>query len=310
VSAAPPLAVHRFTAFGGARCEVLARGCTDADVSAAVAEVYAFEARLTRFDPGSELSRLNAAGGARTPVSPLLEELLRATLEAFELSDGAVNAAVLPALVAAGYDRTIAAVRRRPVQGASPAAVPVPPLDAVLEVGEGWARLRPGAAVDLGGVGKGWLADRLAERLEDAAVNLGGDLRALGPGPDGDGWTVGLCDGSAVRAVDAGIATSGPAGRRWAGGHHLVDPRTGRPATAGPGAVSVVASDALRAEVLAKLVAIRGLAEGAPLATARGAARIRWISALGAAAPNGEGASPRPSSPSSMTAFPLVEGAA
>ncbi|HEY0408997.1 MAG TPA: FAD:protein FMN transferase, partial [Candidatus Dormibacteraeota bacterium] len=177
MSAAPPLAVHRFTAFGGARCEVLARGCTDADLSAAVAEVYAFEARLTRFDPGSELSRLNAAAGTRTAVSPLLQELLRATLDAFELSDGAVNAAVLPALLAAGYDR---------------------------------------AAVDLGGVGKGWLADRLAERLEDAAVNLGGDLRALGPGPDGDGWTVGLCDGSAVRVVDAGIATSGPAGRRWA----------------------------------------------------------------------------------------------
>jgi thiamine biosynthesis lipoprotein len=169
---------------------VLARGCTDADLSAAVAEVYAFEARLTRFDPGSELSRLNAAAGTRTAVSPLLQELLRATLDAFELSDGAVNAAVLPALLAAGYDR---------------------------------------AAVDLGGVGKGWLADRLAERLEDAAVNLGGDLRALGPGPDGDGWTVGLCDGSAVRVHDAGVATSGRAGRRWAGGHHLVDPRTGRP---------------------------------------------------------------------------------
>lgn len=274
MSAAPPLAVHRFTAFGGARCEVLARGCTDADVSAAVAEVYAFEARLTRFDPGSELSQLNAAAGARTAISPLLEELLRVSLDAFELSDGAVNAAVLPALVAAGYDRTIAAVRGRPARVAPPAAVPVPPLDAVLEVGEGWARLRPGAAVDLGGVGKGWLADRLAERLENAAVNLGGDLRALGAGPEGDGWTVGLCDGSAVRVVDAGIATSGRAGRSWAGGHHLVDPRTGRPATAAPGAVSIVASDALRAEVFAKLVAIRGLAEGVPLAVARGAARI------------------------------------
>jgi hypothetical protein len=45
---------------------------------------------------------------------------------------------------------------------------------------------------------------------------------------------------------------------------------------AAPDAVSVVATTALRAEVLAKLVAIRGLAEGVPLATARGAERIRW----------------------------------
>jgi thiamine biosynthesis lipoprotein len=267
---------HRFTAFGGARCELLVVGCADAELSASVAEVYAFETRLTRFDRRSELSRLNAAGGARTEVSPLLEELLRAALEAHALSGGAVNAAVLPALVAAGYDRTIAEVRRRPVLGGAAPSTPVPPLDEVLEVGEGWARLHPSAAVDLGGVGKGWLADRLAERLENAVVNLGGDLRALGAGPEGEGWTVGLCDGPSGGVHEAGGATSGSAGRRWAGGHHLVDPRTGRPAVAAPDAVSVVATTALRAEVLAKLVAIRGLAEGVLLATARGAERIRW----------------------------------
>src|SRR5207302_11099908 len=125
--------------------------------------------------------------------------------------------------------------------------VAVPPRDDVLDVGEGWARLRPGAAVDLGGVGKGWLADRLAERLENAVVNLGGDLRALGAGPGGEGWTTGLCDGSAVRVTDAGIATSGRAGRRWAGGHHLVDPRTGRPAPGGPEAVRVAAGTGMPA---------------------------------------------------------------
>ncbi|HVS42495.1 MAG TPA: FAD:protein FMN transferase [Candidatus Dormibacteraeota bacterium] len=269
---------HRLTAFGGAQCEILVVGCSHADLSAAVAEVYAFETRLTRFDPRSELSLLNAAAGARVAVTPLLEELLRTALEAHALSDGMVNAAVLPALVAAGYDRTIAEVRRRPALPATCAPVPVPPLDEVLEVGEGWARLRPGAAVDLGGVGKGWLADRLAERLENAVVNLGGDLRALGAGPDGAGWTAGLCDGSAVRVIDAGIATSGRAGRRWAGGHHLVDPLTGRPAPGGPQAVTVVAATALHAEVLAKLVALRGLAEGVPLALARGAERVRSAS--------------------------------
>jgi FAD:protein FMN transferase len=271
----PGREAHRFTAFGGARCEVIAAGCAAEDVSAAVAEVYAFEARLTRFDSRSELSRLNATAGVRRAVSPLLEALLRAALDAWLLSDGAVNAAVLPALVAAGYDRTIAEVRQRPgPRAAAGAAVPVPPLGEVLEVGEGWARLRPGAALDLGGIGKGWLADRLAERLENAVVNLGGDLRALGPGPEGAGWTAGLCDGSAVRVGDAGVATSGSGGRRWPGAHHLVDPRTGRPAGGAPTAVSVVASCALRAEVLAKLVAVRGAAEGGALAAARGAARI------------------------------------
>jgi len=91
---------------------------------------------------------------------------------------------------------------------------------------------------------------------------------------------VGLCDGSVVRVDDAGVATSGTSGRRWAGGHHLVDPRTGVPARSGVAAVSVVAADALRADVLAKVVAIRGLDEGGRLATERGAARIAAVESL------------------------------
>lgn len=267
-----PLDAHAFTAFGGARCEILAVGATAGELSAAVAEVYAFETRLTRFDPRSELSAFNAAAGARTAISPLLEELLRAALHADGLSGGLVNAAVLPALVAAGYDATIAVVRRRSGPPPPPAA-PLPRLAEVLEVGQGWATLRAGHALDLGGVGKGWLADRLAERLGDAAVNLGGDLRALGAGPDGTGWCVGLCDGSALLVTDAGVATSGISGRRWAGGHHLVDPRTGLPARTDVAAVSVVAADALTAEVLAKTAVISG--PGAPAAAwAGGAVRV------------------------------------
>jgi thiamine biosynthesis lipoprotein len=267
---------HRFTAFGGAACEVHACYCGPDEISATVAEVYAFEAQLTRFSPASELSRFNRAAGSRVDVSALLEVLLRATLDAYWLSDGLVNAAVPPALVAAGYDRTIEAVRRR--QHVLPAAptsndIAVPPLPEVLCIGRGWARLAPGCAVDLGGVGKGWLADRLAERLGDAAVNLGGDVRALGQGPDGDGWCVGLCDGAAVMVRDAGIATSGVSGRNWPGGHHLVDPRSGRPAQTDVSAMTVVAADALRAETLAKAGVLTGGEAASRFVLDRGASR-------------------------------------
>jgi thiamine biosynthesis lipoprotein len=251
--------VHTFTAFGGARCGILACGVGPDELSACVAEVYAFERRLTRFDPSSELSHLNANAGQRVDVTPLLEALLRAALDAHARTDGLVNAAVLPALVAAGYDQTIEQVRRRDhhVQ-MSTHAHPTPPLAMVLDVGTGWARLAPGCAIDLGGIGKGWLADRLAERLEDCVVNLGGDLRAVGGGPDGGGWPVALCDGAVVRLRDAGAATSGIEGRRWRGGHHLVDPRTGVPAGTDIQAISVVAATAEWAEALAKGAALLG----------------------------------------------------
>jgi thiamine biosynthesis lipoprotein len=250
---------HVFTAFGGARCEVIVCAASESAVSAVVADTYAFERRLTRFDARSELSRFNAAAGARVSVSALLGELLRVGLDAYAMSDGLVNAACLPALIDAGYDRSINQVRRRPALPARGSPHPaVPPLPNVLEVGDGWARLAAGCAIDLGGVGKGWLADRFAERFDNAAINLGGDLRAQGGGPDAAGWIVSLCDGRVVTIRDAGVATSGTSGRRWRGGHHLIDPRTAVPARTDIAAVSVVAENALRAEVLAKTACVMG----------------------------------------------------
>jgi thiamine biosynthesis lipoprotein len=257
-----PLIRHRFTAFGGSACEVLVVDGSQTDVSALVAEVYAFEAQLTRFDPASELSRFNRAAGTRQPVSWLLKALLDACLKAFVLSDGLVNAAVHNAVVAAGYDRSIAEVRIHPgPMAGNPIAVPQ--LPEILDVGPGWARISPGHAIDLGGVGKGWLADQLCERFDNACVNLGGDLRALGDGPDGLGWVVGLGDGRSISVRDGGVATSGTNNRSWPGGHHLIDPRTGRPAGTGAMAVSVAGRDAFTAEVLAKSAVIVGAAGAA-----------------------------------------------
>ena len=270
--AAPRLDSRRFTAFGGAQCAIHTCDVAADDVSACVAEVYAFESRLTRFRPDSELSRFNAAAGAgRVAVSPLLAELLRCALDAYARTGGLVNAAVLPALIAAGYDRSIEQVRAR---GAVPAAtaIPAPPLDEVLEVHAGWARLAAGCAVDLGGVGKGWLADRLAERLDNAAVNLGGDVAVRGGGPEGSGWSVGAGDGAVVALRRGGVATSGTTARRWAGGHHLVDPRTGRPSHGDVLECSVVAGDCAAAEALSKAAVLLG-SQAAP----------RWLDGHGAA---------------------------
>lgn len=264
---------HVFTAFGGARCEVIVCDSNQGDVAATVADTYAFEQSLTRFDPDSELSRFNAAAGARVAVSPLLAELLRVCLDAYALSDGLVNAACLPALIEAGYDRSITELRRDTIARSRPSrSTEVPALPDALEVGDGWAHLTHEWSIDLGGVGKGWLADRLCERFDNAAINLGGDIRTRGAGPEGRGWDVGLCDGRLVVVRDAGIATSGISRRRWPGGHHLIDPRTGAPANIGIAAVSVIAENALRAEVLAKGACLIGRSDAVGWVEVRGAA--------------------------------------
>jgi thiamine biosynthesis lipoprotein len=124
--------------------------------------------------------------------------------------------------------------------------------------------VRRGYGVDLGGLAKGWLADRVASRLgRNALANLGGDLYARGPGPDGDGWPVGFGERTLL-LVDAGAATSGTERRRWGDGlHHLVDPRTGLPAVTDVQEVSVLARSATEAEVLAKTALLLGRTAGA-----------------------------------------------
>lgn len=223
--------------------------------------VHAMHGRLTRFEPDSELSLFNASAGRWVAVSDTLGALLRESLRAYEVSGGLVNAAVLPAMLAIGYTRDFAA---GPTAVVAPRGVPSPALPHVLEVRDGSreARLAPGSGLDLGGLAKGWLADRLAERLgENALVNLGGDLYARGGGPEGRGWPVGF-GGKTVLLQDAGAATSGTEQRRWGEGlHHLIDPRTGLPAQSDLVEVSVIARTAVDAEILAKTALLLGAAK-------------------------------------------------
>src|SRR6202140_2212120 len=239
----------------GTTCSLFGVGVSPRDLQQGESWVRELGARLTRFTSDSEVARLNAAGGRWTDVSPALEDVLRESLLAFELSLGLVNIAVLPSMLAIGSTQslsegdTVATLDR---------ARPLPQLPAVLEVRPGRARLEPGSGIDLGGIAKGWMADRLRQSLgPNALANLGGDLSAGGLGPDGAGRPGGLAAGTLVLR-DKGAATSSVRRRRWGDLHHLIDPRTGVPAQTGLEEVSVVAANGLEAEVVAKTALLAG----------------------------------------------------
>ena len=242
------------------------------------------EDALSRFRPTSELSRLNAVGG-RQPVSDLLWQVLQAALDAARLTAGLFDPTILPALQAAGYDRSF-----RELPAFASARAGLPPTaghwDAITtDEATRTVTLPQGVTLDLGGIAKGWLADAVVQRLGaygPCLADLGGDIAARSAPADQPGWAVGIADplhpdqDLVVLALrDAAIATSGRDYRVWNGPlgesrHHIIDPRTSRPAVTDALSVSVVAPSAAEAEALAKVALLLGAGEGAAYLEERG----------------------------------------
>jgi len=215
----------------------------------AESEFERFEQIMSRFRDDSELSRLNRDGRIEG-ASPDLVRVLELALAARERTGGRFDPTVHDAVVAAGYDRTFADV---PAEAPGPAPSPAPCGGAV-RVDGSTIELGPGTRLDLGGIGKGYAVDRVAELLALAGpclVNAGGDLAVRG-----GAWPVGVTDEITLELTRGGIATSGRDRRRWrvAGTemHHLIDPSTGSPAAGDLVSVTVIADSAANAEVLAK----------------------------------------------------------
>jgi thiamine biosynthesis lipoprotein len=221
-------------------------------------EFERLEALLSRFRPDSELSALNRTGSLH--AGPDLLRLARLAIEARERTGGRFDPTVHDALVAAGYNRTFAEVAAGDVAVASPARC----LGGVaVDEESGLIELEPGTRLDLGGIAKGYAADRACDLLEASGpclVNAGGDLAARGRA-----WPVGVetPEGTiTLELEDGAMATSGRDRRRWTTrdgeAHHLIDPATGAPADSDLLRVTVVASTAVEAEVLAKALFLAG----------------------------------------------------
>ena len=213
------------------------------------AEFERLEQVMSRFRDDSELSCLNRAG-QMSSASPDLARVVELALAAREATDGRFDPTVHDAVVAAGYDRTFAQV---PADSALPSP-PATRCGGEVRVDGLTIELGTGVRLDLGGIGKGYAVDRVAELLALAGpclVNAGGDLAVRG-----GAWPVGVADDLTVELTRGAIATSGRDRRAWRRDgqemHHLIDPSTGHPAVGDLVRVTVIAGSAVEAEVLAK----------------------------------------------------------
>lgn len=270
-------------------------------------DIAALAGRLTRFDPASELARVNARAGSRTSVTKEFADWLAAALWAAEWTGGIVDPTLAGQLTDVGYGESLSA---NPAAGGrlqvaladalrSPhllsTARPMAParwrgieLDRDREGARATVSLPEGVLLDSGGTGKGFITDRVFDAVSARLapdtrwwIDSGGDVRLSY-----------LPLSAAAHAVDVAhpltgerthrvavwggaVATSSIARRVWRNAdgtlaHHLLDPRIGRPVWSGLISATAIGSSTLQAETLAKWSLLTGPDSARKLLHSRG----------------------------------------
>lgn len=229
----------------------------------------AFALRFSRFEAESELSKFNDSegGGVSVELFSLLKECVRFHTE----TEGTFDPSILPVLERIGYGGGIG--KRGVSQGKSSLEQLI--FDRVKQ-----AVYKPrDLLIDLGGIGKGYIVDSIADELSkkyaNGIVDAGGDMRIIGKNRrEGlDYWAIDVenpFDASqsltTLTLSERAVATSGTNRRRWRyegqDFHHLIDPLRQTSARMGVAQVTVIASRATEADVFAKTLLLLGLERG------------------------------------------------
>jgi thiamine biosynthesis lipoprotein len=251
----------------------------------AQALIASLEARLTRFSSTSELAQLNRSSGEWFSASDELFDVVRQAHDFVRETDGLFDPSILDALENVGYDKPMDDIRthgatRLPLTYSMKGDM----LAISLDAGRRAVRLPRGTRLDLGGIAKGWIAERAAHELalysDACAVSAGGDMFMVGLPAGETAWSVELEDPrdparalQILRVGPGAVATSSITKRRWLQGgherHHLIDPRSLEPAETDWLSVTVIAPHATTAEVFAKALLIAGSREADRIAARR-----------------------------------------
>ncbi len=242
-----------------------------------------WEQCLSRFRNDSELSQLNQSAGVPVQVSQTLWEVIQVAVEAELHSQGLVTPTVLDALIHAGYDRSFDSLAQAQMVKSVFEATPLASTKMIkLDSSNRSIRLPLDVGLDLGGVAKGWAAHQAMRKLQaygPTLIDAGGDIAISGLQADGSPWPVSIAnpfnpedDLGLLMLGRCGVATSGRDYRRWRQNgtwqHHIIDPRSGKPAETDVISATVIAPKVLEAEVAAKAALILGSQAG-----------ISWLSA-------------------------------
>lgn len=254
---------------------------------AARAACRVFERLFSRTLPHSDIARINSAEGKRTSIDPRTFDLLKQAQRYCAQSEGAFDVTIGPlvglwdfragiipkpealAKAAAHVDWRKLQLTEEPSALANPARHFAQLID-------------PKAAVDAGGIAKGWITDKLTDLLKSHdlsgfVINLGGNVAVSGSKPSGEPWRVGIRDPrdparliGAVPLAAGSAVTSGTYERGFTRDgvryHHILDPRCGMPVQTDAAGVTVIAEKSIDAEGFSTTLLALGTKRGAEVA--------------------------------------------
>ncbi len=239
-----------------------------------------YEDMFSRTKEGSDIWNINHAGGAPVQVSEETAGLLQTALYYCRETDGAVDITIAPLSTLWNFSSdALTGIHTLPDHRQIQELLPCVDYQKVQINGTTVALKEAGAALDLGCIAKGYIADRLKDYLEEqgiksAVINLGGNVLTLGSKPGGSPFRLGIqrpfdLRGNPIAVLsvsDASLVSSGVYERYFeADGvryHHLLNPRTGMPEQNGLLGVTILSDSSTDGDILSTACFLLGLDKG------------------------------------------------
>ena len=238
-------------------------------------EIISLDKLLSTGNSDSEIHKLNEAGSGR--LSDVSAYLLKRSLEANAITDGAFNPLIYPLMEEWGFTDDDHHVPDQDVIDSLLTLLDVSEIDFDEQTGDISFGL-DGMKIDFGGIAKGYTSSRIMDIFSEngvssAVISLGGNVQVLGTKTDGSLWRVAIRDPEdasgyigILETGDKAVITSGGYERFFEEDgivyHHIIDPATGYPASNGLISVTIVSSDGTLADALSTAVYVAGLESG------------------------------------------------
>lgn len=239
-------------------------------VSNAKAEIYALEELFSVTDADSDIHRINASPDEFVKVSEDVYTVAEKALSLHTLTEGNFDISLYNVLTLWGFTTKEYNV---PSDEDLTEALAKTGIDKITLKDGNFVCVAKGCALDLGGIAKGYIADKAAQAMRDAGaeyglISLGGNIRTIGEKPSGEDWLIGIRHPDinepfiTVLSKECSVITSGAYQRNFTQNgityHHILNPKTGKPSDSDAVSVTIIGNDGALCDALSTAVFIGG----------------------------------------------------